>query len=682
MKTVVYMSGTRWDSLPGTDKMLALSLAKAHHVLWVDHPVPLTRYHDVRARLLQSLRGQTEEVEPGISRLRIPALPGVSKPIVRYSTGIITARCVRTAVAWTDWPVEGVINASPIMKFPSGPCGVRLLHVTDDWFAGSTLMGFSPVFLRQILLSNLAMADAITAVSEGLAEKVSVLAGKSVGVLANGCTPLDTAPGLVRRPLVALVGQLNERLDLDVLDAVAATEVPLLVIGPRTEGDPVFRSRLDAFLARPNIDWRGPMKSTDVATLLETVSVGITPYADTEFNRSSFPLKTLDYLAAGVPVVATDLPATRWIGSPAIRLANSPSQFAAAVLDTLRRPMTTKRQQEIADTARTHSWDARSSQVVRLLQDQQILQTDAIRPQTITTPGNDHPQGVDHVFLTRFNLPSAGFESMVRAKQGWLQDRVELFERFCLPSLRAQTRQNFKWIVYFDPQSPRWLTDWIAKVNVDGVFTVLFREEVPAHELITDLKQVTGATNATLLTTNLDNDDGLAIDFAARVQDTVCTELPSAVYLSHGLIRSSNAVYLRHDPRNAFCSVKSSWTDPTTCWSAWHDRLGETMAAVDTGGSPAWMQVIHGNNVSNRIRGRLVDPAPFQANFPGLLTGITPLRRRDFVLDLLFRSSTRAVREALRAATKAAIIKVLGTAGIDKIKVFLGHSRRENKRCN
>ncbi len=142
-------------------------------------------------------------MEPGISRLRIPALPGVSKPIVRYSTGIITARCVRTAVARTDWPVEGVINASPIMKFPSGPCGVRLLHVTDDWFAGSTLMGFSPVFLRQILLSNLAMADAITAVSEGLAEKVSVLAGKSVGVLANGCTPLDTAPGLVRRPLVA-----------------------------------------------------------------------------------------------------------------------------------------------------------------------------------------------------------------------------------------------------------------------------------------------------------------------------------------------------------------------------------------------------------------------------------------------------------------------------------------------
>ncbi len=76
MKTVVYMSGTRWDSLPGTDKMLALSLAKAHHVLWVDHPVPLTRYHDVRARLLQSLRGpgggsgtrHFQVADPGVAR--------------------------------------------------------------------------------------------------------------------------------------------------------------------------------------------------------------------------------------------------------------------------------------------------------------------------------------------------------------------------------------------------------------------------------------------------------------------------------------------------------------------------------------------------------------------------------------------------------------------------------------
>src|SRR5258708_23401667 len=43
------------------------------------------------------------------------------------------------------------------------------------------------------------------------------------------------------------------------------------------------------------------------------MDVGITPYRDTPFNRASFPLKTLEYLGAGLPVVSADLPAARWL---------------------------------------------------------------------------------------------------------------------------------------------------------------------------------------------------------------------------------------------------------------------------------------------------------------------------------------------------------------------------------
>jgi len=42
--------------------------------------------------------------------------------------------------------------------------------------------------------------------------------------------------------------------------------------------------------------------------------------------------------------------------------------------------------------------------------------------------------GADHVLLTRFNLPSKGFEGMITAKEGWLTDRIALFEFYCLPS--------------------------------------------------------------------------------------------------------------------------------------------------------------------------------------------------------------------------------------------------------
>ena len=44
-----------------------------------------------------------------------------------------------------------------------------------------------------------------------------------------------------------------------------------------------------------------------LAPYLRILQVGFTPYADSMFNRRSYPLKSLEYLAAGVPVVSTDV---------------------------------------------------------------------------------------------------------------------------------------------------------------------------------------------------------------------------------------------------------------------------------------------------------------------------------------------------------------------------------------
>ena len=88
---------------------------------------------------------------------------------------------------------------------------------------------------------------------------------------------------------------------------------------------------------------------------------------------------------------------------------------------------------------------------------------------------------LDHVLLTRFNLPSKGHESLVRAQENWLKNRVMLFERYCLPSVLAQTCRSFSWIIYFDPESPVWLLDWVRSHEQWGYFNPYFREEVPGR---------------------------------------------------------------------------------------------------------------------------------------------------------------------------------------------------------
>jgi hypothetical protein len=277
---------------------------------------------------------------------------------------------------------------------------------------------------------------------------------------------------------------------------------------------------------------------------------------------------------------------------------------------------------------------------------------------------------VDHVLLTRFNLPSIGVESLVRAREGWLRDRVELFERYCLPSVRGQTNQQFHWLVYLDPESPTWLKDRIAELSADGCFTPMFRASVSRQDLVSDLRSVSGGRRDELLTTNLDNDDALANDFVERLQAADMSGEATAIYLVDGLIKHGSRVFRRTDRRNAFCSVRERWDAPVTCWADWHNLLGERMAVLEVDGEPAWLQVIHDFNVSNRVRGRRVAPEPYRRAFSGMLDDVAAPGPLEVLADVVVARPRRYLRESGRAALKQLIMTTVGKEGLDRLKLI------------
>lgn len=285
---------------------------------------------------------------------------------------------------------------------------------------------------------------------------------------------------------------------------------------------------------------------------------------------------------------------------------------------------------------------------------------------------------LDHVLLTRFNLPSKGHESMVRAQENWLRNRVALFERYCLPSVLAQTSRNFSWIIYCDPQSPEWLLEWVRDHERRGSFTARFREEVAGEDLIGDILAVVGDDHgADLLTTNLDNDDGLAADFVERLQGAGRRGERTAIYIGDGLIRHGDALlYERVDNHNAFCSVRESWDAPVTCWIDWHNLLPARMPAVVLRGGPGWLQVVHGANVSNRVHGRLASPGRHRAAFHGLLDDLPEPGARQIVREALWSAPARVLREGGRATAKVTISAIAGRRGLDRAKVVWTLARR------
>ncbi|GAB2456330.1 glycosyltransferase [Xylanimonas ulmi] len=276
-------------------------------------------------------------------------------------------------------------------------------------------------------------------------------------------------------------------------------------------------------------------------------------------------------------------------------------------------------------------------------------------------------QSLGHVIVTRFNLPSPGAESFIRAKEGWLRNRVELFETYCLPSMRAQTDRDFTWIVYIDPASPPWFMEWVER-TAPGAFTALRREAVGPAEMVADIAAVLGSPPDHLLTTNLDNDDAVAVDFVARLRAAGASQTGrAALYLENGLILQGAQLFARRDRSNAFCSVVEPWQGAMTCWADWHNRLDVHMPAVRVSGAPGWLQVVHRTNVSNRVRGRLVSPRPYGRLFVVAIDDLPEPTTGDRLTDRLIRAPRRVLRDASRRVVKLLVLWIGGPDSVIRL---------------
>ena len=369
----MYIAGNLWDSVPGTDHQLAMALAEYCSVLWVDPPISILNPRATTARRSSKGAGTLEPVAPNMMRLRTLAPPLLSKPVIRTLVRWRMGALVRSAVRASGARTVAVILSSPVWGFPRGIAGTRILYVTDDWLDGAPLMGLGTVAVASALKRNMAAADRAAAVSPLLAAKLmrEVADALPTHVLPNGCRVQDSAPnppGASFPAVAGLVGQLNERLDQQALEAVRASGTSLLVIGPRTERDPATSRWLDSFLAAPNVSWLGPLASSELPAHLATMSVGLTPYADTAFNRASFPLKTLEYLSAGLPVVSTDLPANQWLDTELIDVCSDAASFGARVRELVARPADMEQQKRRREFAAQHSWSARAGQMLALIE--------------------------------------------------------------------------------------------------------------------------------------------------------------------------------------------------------------------------------------------------------------------------------------------------------------------------
>jgi len=167
-----------------------------------------------------------------------------------------------------------------------------------------------------------------------------------------------------------------------------------------------------------------------------------------------------------------------------------------------------------------------------------------------------------HFLLTKFNVglyPSRDYMARTDKRglkpaddaERWMEHRVRVFEKYCIPSVMNQSSKDFRWLVVFDENTPdehRKRIDHYSKHcgvvplyssrdfpetarcnipgKVDGAWLIWhYRVALPtvqdyiANQLDEDTEFV--------ITSRLDNDDAIHSDFVRRVQDFVPTEKPT-----------------------------------------------------------------------------------------------------------------------------------------------------------
>ena len=242
---------------------------------------------------------------------------------------------------------------------------------------------------------------------------------------------------------------------------------------------------------------------------------------------------------------------------------------------------------------------------------------------------------VHHYILTRFNL-SLWKKDKSGKKIGdeeWLERRMELFERYCLPSVTAQTEQNFIWILLLDANTPETILQRLDrhKLACPQIRLIKVKSELGRYfarvfqDVVQECLLKYGANeNDTCITTYLDNDDCIERGFIEDVQKRCSALTP------YNIAHKGNGMFLSYDyglqlysdmdnvttriryPNNHFLSYVEKVGNlkerhVKTCYGYGSHFFLEKKGLADVihvkdSSRPMWIEVIHKENVDNDVK--------------------------------------------------------------------------------
>ena len=168
---------------------------------------------------------------------------------------------------------------------------------------------------------------------------------------ATTALPADVA-GLPH-PVFGYFGVVDERLDYALIAALAdaAPQGSVVIVGPTAKVDPAELPR------RPNLHWLGQRAYADLPAYTKAFDVCLMPFALNSATENINPTKTLEYMAAGKPVVSTAVADVVRQFTSIVDVGHDHREFIALAMRAAGAPDAHRLARGI-ERARSATWDA------------------------------------------------------------------------------------------------------------------------------------------------------------------------------------------------------------------------------------------------------------------------------------------------------------------------------------
>jgi glycosyltransferase involved in cell wall biosynthesis len=275
---------------------------------------------------------------------------------------------LRRAATAAELAHPSVVTANPLVAGFSELdwAGGALYYARDDWLSSPARRRYWPAYkeaYRRISESGRAVA----AVSQEIIDRIGPRGPHAV--VPNGIEPREwagpvpPAPAWFARipgPRAVYVGTLDSRLDIPGLTLLAGArpDLQIVLIGPAPS--PPYIASLKEL---PNVHIRGEVGRREVIGVLRNSELSLLAHRRTPLTEAMSPLKVYEFLAAGKPVLATDLRPVRGFGDR-VHLTDTVSDFIDVLDSALAQGTLAEEERQAFVTE--NAWSSRHKEILTL----------------------------------------------------------------------------------------------------------------------------------------------------------------------------------------------------------------------------------------------------------------------------------------------------------------------------